>query len=216
MLEKMGEFFDKRLDGYDDHQLNSIESAREFLLFTAENLPTFPECKVLDLGCGTGLELENYFKINPSAKVTGIDLAPGMLGRLKEKYREKDIKLICDSYFRVPFGREIYDAAVSVESLHHFTAEEKVPLYVKLREALKPGGYFVLTDYFSLSDEEESRHRSELVRLKEEQGITDQEFYHYDTPLTIKHETDCLKAAGFSSVVILKNWGATHIIKAIR
>lgn len=52
----MGEFFDKRLDGYDDHQLNSIESAREFLLFTAENLPTFPECKVLDLGCGTGLE----------------------------------------------------------------------------------------------------------------------------------------------------------------
>ena len=155
MLEKMGEFFDKRLDGYDDHQLNSIESAREFLLFTAENLPTFPECKVLDLGCGTGLELENYFKINPSAKVTGIDLAPGMLGRLKEKYREKDIKLICDSYFRVPFGREIYDAAVSVESLHHFTAEEKVPLYVKLREALKPGGYFVLTDYFSLSDEEE-------------------------------------------------------------
>lgn len=116
-----------------------------------------------------GIGIENYFKINPSAKVTGIDL-PQVCWKLKEKYREKTIKLICDSYFRVPFGREIYDAAVSVESLHHFTAEEKVPLYVKLREALKPGGYFVLTDYFSLSDEEESRHRSELVRLKEEQG----------------------------------------------
>ncbi len=216
MLEKMGEFFDKRLDEYDDHQLNSIEAAREFLLFTAENLPTLPQCKVLDLGCGTGLELEDYFKLNPSAKVTGIDLAPGMLGRLKAKYEDKDIELICDSYFRVPFGREVYDAAVSVESLHHFTAEEKIPLYAKLREALKPGGYFVLTDYFSLSDEEERRHMSELARLKEEQGITNREFYHYDTPLTVKHETDCLKAAGFSSAAILKNWGATHIIKAIR
>lgn len=215
MLEKMGEFFDKRLDKYDDHQLNCIESAREFLLFTAATLPTFPQCKVLDLGCGTGLELEDYFKLNPLAKITGIDLSLGMLGRLKEKYRDKDIKLICDSYFSVPFGHEVYDAAVSVESLHHFTAEEKVPLYVKLREALKPGGYFILTDYFSLSDEEERSHRNELMKLKEKQGITDQEFYHYDTPLTIKHETKCLRSAGFSSVIILKKWGATHIIKAI-
>lgn len=216
MLEKMGEFFDKRLDEYDDHQLNCIESAREFLLFTAKNLPAFPKCKVLDLGCGTGLELEDYFKINPSAKITGIDLAPGMLGRLREKYKDKDIKLICGSYFNVPFGQEVYDAAVSVESLHHFTAEEKVPLYVKLREALKPDGYFILTDYFSLSDEEESSHRSELMKLKEEQGITDREFYHFDTPLTIKHETECLKFAGFSGVMVLKKWGATHIIKAVR
>ncbi len=216
MLEKMGEFFDKRLDKYDDHQLNCIESAREFLLVTANSLPAFPKCKILDLGCGTGLELENYFKINPSAKITGIDLAPGMLGRLKEKYKDKDIKLICDSYFNVPFGYEIYDAAVSVESLHHFTAEEKVPLYVKLREALKPGGYFILTDYFSLSDEEESGHRSELMRLKKEQGVSDREFYHFDTPLTIKHETECLKSAGFSSVIVLEKWGATHIVKADR
>ena len=37
-----------------------------------------------------------------------------------------------------------FDAAVSVESLHHFTKEEKIPLYDKLRKALKPGGYFIL------------------------------------------------------------------------
>ncbi len=215
MLEKMGVFFDRRLEGYDEHQLNCIESAREFLRYTAEQLPAFPGCKVLDLGCGTGLELEEYFKRNPSAQVTGIDLAPGMLGKLREKFGDKDIRLICDSYFQVPFGAETYDAAVSVESLHHYTPEEKLPLYVKLRKALKPGGRFVLTDYFSLSDEEERRHRGELARLKQEQGITDQEFYHYDTPLTPQHEMECLKAAGFSSVAVLKNWGATYTIQAI-
>ncbi len=216
ILEKMGEFFDRRLDTYDEHQLQCIESAREFLRFTAEHLPTFPHCHVLDLGCGTGLELEEYFRLNPSASITGIDLAPGMLGKLREKYGDKDIRLICDSYFHVPFGCERYDAAVSVESLHHFTAEEKIPLYAKLRKALKPGGYLILTDYFSLSEQEERSHREELQKLKREQGITDCQPYHYDTPLTVKHETECLQKAGFSSVTLLKSWGATHTLKAVR
>ena len=84
-----------------------------------------------------------------------------------------------------------------------------------LHRALKDGGYFVLTDYFSLSDEEEQMHRQNLIALKAEQGIDD-EFYHYDTPLTVKHETEALMEAGFSSVLVLKNWGATYIIKAVK
>lgn len=148
MLERMDEFFDSRLDEYDAHQLGCIASAREFLRFTAEQLPSGAGCAVLDLGCGTGLELEEYFAINPTASVTGIDLAPGMLNRLAEKFPGRDVRTVLGSYFDLPFGSAVYDAAVSVESLHHFTAEEKLPLYRKLREALKPGGVFVLTDYF--------------------------------------------------------------------
>lgn len=216
MLEKMSEFFDNRLNMYDDHQLNCIDNARDFLRFTAENLPMTKDCHILDLGCGTGLELEEYFKLNPKAKITGIDLAPGMLGRLKEKFNDKSINLILGSYFDVPFDPDFYDAVVSVESLHHFTYEEKLPLYQKVLMALKKDGFFILTDYFSLSEEEEMKHRAELLRLKAEQGISDNEFYHYDTPLTIEHETDCLYQAGFSTVTVLKNWGATHTIKATR
>lgn len=216
MLEKMGEFFDRRLDGYDAHQLNCIASARSFYPFTAECLPREPGCRVLDLGCGTGLELEAYFAANPTASVTGIDLAPGMLNALKAKFPGKELTLILGSYFSVPFGEDTFDAAVSVESLHHFTQAEKIPLYTKLRRALKPGGYFILTDYFALSDEEERHHRQELIRLKREQGIRDGEFYHYDTPLTVAHEVEALGAAGFSAVELLKNWGATYTLKAVR
>ena len=86
----MAEFFDSRLEIYDDHMRTNIDSAEEFYRFTAEQLPKTPGCRVLDLGCGTGLELEYYFPLNPAAKVTGIDLAPGMLGRLKEKFT-KDV-----------------------------------------------------------------------------------------------------------------------------
>ena len=216
MLEKMSDFFEARLDGYDEHMLTNIESAEEFYLFTAKQLPATENCHILDLGCGTGLELEKYYLLNPSARVTGIDLSQGMLSALKKKFVDKDITLICDSYFDVPFDVSLFDGAVSVESLHHFTKEEKVRLYTKLHRALKDDGYFVLTDYFSLSDEEEQMHRQNLSALKVEQGIVDDEFYHYDTPLTVKHETEALMEAGFSSVEVLKNWGATYTIKAVR
>ena len=216
MLEKMSDFFEARLDGYDSHMMTNIECASEFYPFTAKQLPTAEHCCILDLGCGTGLELQEYYKLNSSAKVTGIDLSEGMLTELQRKFVGKDITLILGSYFDVPLGENVFDAAVSVESLHHFTKEEKVGLYSKLHIALKDDGYFILTDYFSLSDDEERMHRNNLIALKTEQGITDDEFYHYDTPLTMKHEIEALVEAGFSSVEALNNWGATYTVKAAK
>ena len=216
MLEEMSAFFEARLDGYDAHMLENIQDARIFYPFTADLLPTGAGCRVLDLGCGTGLELEYYFARNPSAAVCGIDLSQKMLGALRQKFPGKALELRVGSYFALPFEEAAFDAAVSVESLHHFTKEEKIPLYAKLRNALKPGGCFILTDYFSDSDEEEALHRREYLRLKAEQGLGDGQFYHYDTPLTVEHEREALLAAGFASVEVLGQWGATATLRATR
>lgn len=216
MLEKMSEFFENRLDLYDEHMLTEIEGAREFYPFTAGLLPKENDAMVLDLGCGTGLELEFYFPLNPTAKITGIDLSEGMLEALREKFPHKDIELICASYFDEPLGESRFDAAVSVESLHHFTKAEKIPLYRRLYSALKKDGYFILTDYFCKTDEEERLYRKNYLDLKKEEGIYDNDFYHYDTPLTVKHETEALETAGFSSVVVLKNWENTYTLKAVK
>ena len=215
-LEKMGEFFDNRLDGYEGHQLNCVDSARVFYTFTASQLPMAAGCNVLDLGCGTGLELNEYFKVNPLAIITGIDLASGMLKALQAKFPDKQLTLINDSYFEVPFEKNAYDAAVSVESLHHFTLEQKIPLYKKLHDSLKESGYFILTDYMAENDEEEKKNFLELAKLKKELGISDGEFYHYDTPLTRGHETEALLAGEFSKVELLNKWPGTNILKAYK
>jgi tRNA (cmo5U34)-methyltransferase len=89
MLEKMADFFENRLDGYDEHMMTSIEAADEFYPFTAKQLLTAENCNTLDLGCGTGLELEEYYLLNPSAKVTGVDLSQGMLSALKRNLPTK-------------------------------------------------------------------------------------------------------------------------------
>lgn len=215
MLEKMDAFFEARLVGYDDHMLTEIEGAAEFYPATAALLPEASGAKVLDLGCGTGLELQFYFDENPTAKVTGIDLSAAMLGALKEKFPDRELQLVQGSYFEADLG-DGYDAAVSVESLHHFTQEQKTGLYAKLHAALKDGGYFVLTDYFAPDDAYEQFYFNELHRLKHEQGIADNAFYHYDTPLTVAHETQALLDAGFSLVEEIRCWGATHILKAYK
>ena len=54
----------------------------------------------------------------------------------------------------------------------------------------------------------------EFNRLKAELRIQGNEFYHFDTPLTIEHEIQALKEAGFSFVELLREWGATCTLKA--
>ncbi len=214
MLEKMDDFFTARIEGYDEHMKSNIVGASSFYKFTASLLPLSQNAKVLDLGCGTGLELEEFFLVNPHAKVTGIDLTQAMLDSLKAKFPEKDITTICGSYFDVPFGEGTFDAAVSVESLHHFLKEEKIPLYAKLCKALMPEGYFILTDYFADTDEQEDFFRQELMRIRNEQNLPDEVFYHYDTPLTVDHEIEALMASGFTKVEVLNQWEATYTLKA--
>ncbi|MBQ6174668.1 MAG: class I SAM-dependent methyltransferase [Clostridia bacterium] len=211
----MDDFFAARVDGYDDHMKRDIEGASGFYAYTASLLPSAEGSRVLDLGCGTGLELEEYFALNPGADVTGIDLSEGMLNALKAKFPDKDLTLILASYFDVPLGNGLYDAAVSVESLHHFPAEKKASLYGKLHAALADKGVFVLTDYFAESEELEKEYFQNLAALKREQGLQDGVFYHYDTPLTVEHETDVLRRAGFRDVRIMQRWGeSTYTVLA--
>ena len=214
-LEKMDDFFAARLDGYDEHMRRNIEGASGFYAYTASLLPSAEGSRVLDLGCGTGLELEEYFAVNPGAAVTGIDLSEAMLHALKAKFPDKDLTLIRASYFDVPLGNGQYDAAVSVESLHHFPAEMKASLYEKMYSALAEKGIFVLTDYFAESEEMEKEYFQNLAALKKEQGLSDDVFYHYDTPLTVEHEMDVLRRAGFRDIRIMKQWGeSTYTVLA--
>ena len=65
----------------------------------------------------------------------------------------------------------------------------------------------MLTDYFAESDELEKEYFRNLAELKRQQGLSDSEFYHYDTPLLVEHEMDVLRQAGFKDVRIVEKWG---------
>ena len=195
-LEKMDDFFAARVDGYDEHMLNEVIGCREAYAEMARLVPADTK-NLLDLGCGTGLELEGIFERIPDVSVTGIDLTMEMLEKLSEKYPDKYLTLIQGDYFKEDLGKSCFDTAISFETMHHFSHEMKIELYKKIYEALKDGGVYIECDYMVETQEEEDHWYAENARLRGEMNIPENEFYHYDTPCTIENQIKMFTAAGF-------------------
>ena len=145
-IETMSDFFAARVEGYDEHMINNVEGCREGYVKMASLIPQNTQ-KLLDLGCGTGLELDEIFKRFPDVEVVGIDLTREMLDKLRLKHPKKNMQLICSDYFKTEFGTNKFDCAVSFETMHHFTPETKIELYRRIYNAVKPGGCYIECDY---------------------------------------------------------------------
>ena len=191
-LEEMSDFFTKRLDDYEEHMSNWEES---YWIF-AENLPLRCE-SILDLGCGTGLELDKIWQINPQIEVTGVDLCADMLDKLLAKHHDKPLTTICEDYFQYEFGHGKWDAVISFESLHHFLPERKRELYRKICRSLKEQGVFIVGDYIACCDEEEELLRTVYLDKRKRSAIPADCYVHFDIPLTLAHEKELLQSAGF-------------------
>ncbi len=208
-LEEMSDFFTKRLGDYEEHMSIWKESYQMF----AELLPSGCQ-KIIDLGCGTGLELDKIWQKNPDIKVTGVDLCQSMLNKLLEKHSDKHLTIVCQDYFQYDFGDGKWDAVISFESLHHFLPERKRELYRNVYRGLKRGGVFLLGDYIACCDEEEELLRSVYLKRRGQSEIPDTYFVHFDIPLTLEHEKEVLQSAGFVIEKVFDNPDGATIIMA--
>ncbi len=207
--EEMGAFFDRRIEGYEDH----MSAWQEHYRRVAELIPGSTR-SILDLGCGTGLELDRIFERLPDVRVTAIDLSETMTAELKKKHGGKNLEIILDDYFLHDLGENRFDVAVSVESLHHFTAEKKIGLFNNICNALKPGGIYIECDYIASCPEIEELAFSECRRRRERDMIPDGEYIHFDTPLTLEHELEAMLKGGFERAEMIENINGTPIIIA--
>ena len=212
-LEKMDDFFNARADSYDGHMLDDL-GLDEFYNAISDCFDK-PIARLLDLGCGTGLELERLFIRFPNMEVTGIDMSAEMLKKMEVKYQSKTLRLICGSYFDEDFNG-MYDCILSTYSLHHFNTDEKLALYLKIHAALQWGGVFVFGDYTVSTIERQNELLATNIEKRREQKIPDGEFYHFDTPLAPETEVQLLKTAGFVDIEIIRQWDNTSIIIAKR
>ena len=201
--EEMSAFFSKRLDDYEDvHLKNWGELYAGIAGFFDGGLRT-----LLDIGCGTGLELEAMFRKFPGLRVTGIDLSAGMLEKARIKFAGENFHAIEADYFVHPFPAETFDAALSFETLHHFPYEKKGAIYEKLFYTLKTGGYYIECDYVACCQEEEDLCRERCRRARAKSGLPEDVFIHIDTPLTMEHQLELMARAGFRVKVLYQNRG---------
>ena len=204
-LEAMDQFFTVRVQDYEEHMSPWKDSYK----WMAQIIPEDAK-ELLDIGCGTGLELDYIFKRFPKMKVTGIDFAKSMLNELERKHADKNLSLICEDYFVASFGKERFDVAVSFQTLHHFKPEKKILIFQKLYESLKDGGCYIECDYIATSKEQEDLLFAECERRRKRDKIPQDVFVHFDTPLTLGHEISLMKQAGFEKVELMGYKGDNH------
>ena len=208
-VEEMAAFFDARAAGYDDHIRGYVfEPDTMFVQFYQAVSSPIPESddplQILDLGCGTGLELEALFMRVPRALVTGVDLSSSMLELLREKHvaRKSQITLVADSYLTMQLGTQVYDHAISVMANHHLMHDTKRTLYARIHRALKPGGKYVEGDSVTPA-EMESQFLAEYHQQVATVPPAEDGYYHIDVPFSIDTQRSLLLEAGFKGFEVV-------------
>jgi len=212
----MAAFFDARATGYDDHMRDVFKSDTTFAQFyeavSAPIRETDEPLNILDIGCGTGLEIEALFRRAPNASITGVDLSENMLELLRKRYtaRMSQITLVADSYLTVPFGAQTYDHVISAMTAHHLLPDAKRTLYSRIHAALKPGGKYVEGDSVTLAEME---HQFLLEYEAQVDGARQAEdgCYHVDVPFSIDTQRKLLLEAGFRDFEVVWQKGSAAV-----
>lgn len=208
-VEGMAEFFASRIQDYNQvHMRNWGEIYRHIADYFDPGLKN-----ILDIGCGTGLELAAMFRRFPDLSVTGIDLSETMLEELQKRYSEQDVTVIQADYFEYPFQSAQYQAAMSFETLHHFPFEKKQKIYQRLYDAIVPDGYYIECDYVACCEEEQTLCYENYLYRRSKHQVPPDVFVHIDIPLTLERQLNLMKNAGFAAEVKHQN-GSTVIIRA--
>jgi tRNA (cmo5U34)-methyltransferase len=217
-VEEMDAFFDARAHGYDSHMERTVTDLAEFYQAIATEItPTSQPVSILDIGCGTGLELSGILAQAPRAQLTCNDLSLGMLEKLKPKYHAHadQISFLVGSYTELPLGTNRYEYVVSAMTVHHLLPEPKVALYRKIHEALKPDGSYIEGDF--VVDAAEEQEYLEYYQ-KKMQALDPQKagLYHLDLPFTVEKQIRLLTEAGFRNVTVTWHKGAAAVFRCTK
>lgn len=109
-----------------------------------------PGDKVLDVGCGTGtLALAAKKLVGPRGEVQGIDAAPEMIARARQKAAQAGIEVKFEPAVveRLPFPDSSFDVVLSSLMLHHLPLRLRGEALREMYRVLKPGGRLLVVDF---------------------------------------------------------------------
>jgi SAM-dependent methyltransferase len=131
-----------------------IQRRKAYAMEMIRRLPGIPPGKVLDIGCGSGIYLDELFTMGFEAY--GIDISEEMLEvtrkRLAAAGATNRLHLTRGDVEHIPFDDGMFDLVVCVGVFGYLLRDETA--LAEVMRVLRPGGYFLLnlTNMLSLSD----------------------------------------------------------------
>jgi demethylmenaquinone methyltransferase/2-methoxy-6-polyprenyl-1,4-benzoquinol methylase len=100
--------------------------------------------KVLDVGCGTGSDLELYHQ--GGCEVYGVDLSPSMVKVAQKKFGGDADLRVCDAS-QMPYEDETFDLVLTTLTLHEMSPELCLDVLREMIRVVKQDGRLLLTDF---------------------------------------------------------------------
>lgn len=137
---------------------------------------------ILDLGTGAG-RLLSYFTDSTKYHVIALDKDETALKECKKNYGQySHISFIWDEFTENSFGPNQFDLVIAFNSLYHTDRANILKAIKRVKQILKPGGYFLLTLKTLEGNEMIYQHAGELVPEKPENTFINTDFPDYYLP----------------------------------
>jgi len=185
------------------------------------------EVKVLDVGCGTCVLINQMSLFNKKLRFTGLDFSKKMLKNniLSSKIKTRT-NLLQGSAFDLPFEEEMFDVVISSRFIHQYSDSKKKELINEMQRVVKPGGLLIVEYYSPLPrmlrnplrlfrfsfNEELMKHftsRRTLEKLYDKPYIIE--------PLTVPYPSFFVKLGGLSFFTKLgqtfRYWGLDYLFE---
>ena len=101
--------------------------------------------RILDLGTGTGETARRVLALHPEASLVGVDENEGMLALASSQLPVERVELRVGR-IEEPLPPGPFDLVTTALCVHHLDERGKAELFGRVREALSPGGLFVMGD----------------------------------------------------------------------
>jgi ubiquinone/menaquinone biosynthesis C-methylase UbiE len=146
--QKVADYYDHEACSYEERYWRNSVAQRIRQSFR-EEVKTHAFSNVLEIGCGTGLDISHFGSIFPDRKVYGIDIAPAMVASASKKVQDlelENVKVVVGT----PEDLEALFPEVQFDHIYvFFGALNTTPDLCRVAEILKkrmePDGTMVLT-----------------------------------------------------------------------
>lgn len=156
--------------------------------------------RALDLGTGTGETARRVLERHPSAVLVGVDESASMLDAARSRLPADRIRLFVGRLEdELPGGP--FDLVVSALCVHHLRSADKRDLFRRVRDALAPGGRFVLGDVVVPAD-------PSAAVISVTPG--------YDRPDSLSDQLAWLASAGFDARVAWEHGDLAVVVATMR
>jgi len=141
--------------------------------------------KILDAGCGTGVQ-SIFLAKETKSEIIAVDLLQPFLDSLNEKAQSMGLKIktVCSSIDNLPFEEKSFDIIWSEGAIYNIGFNSGINYFKKF---IKPNGYMVLTEISWLTNE----------RPEEIQSYWDSNYSEIDT---VENKLQQLRDAGYKII----------------